>query len=273
MNRFDRFCLIATCLLLAPVGASVAADYKIGVVNAPLVLEKSPQADLARKKLEKEFATRDRDLVAAQKDLKTSEDRLQKDGAIMSEARYAYIGSSHAQAKENAIDFLKACQVMKIVGDQDITGDLMLKVIAMVADQVEKRLEHLKEVEVCKAFDVTTLPYYGDHFKIVCEDPRLSLPFVCKRIKMINLKGKQPQPLTTAEFDILLSTCAASLNIEAAQPNGPAHKKIQNNFIWYDANFKSARDAIGRLRVTMSHVCRAPSSAAAPAAVEELEEV
>lgn len=89
MNRFDRFCLIATCLLLAPVGASVAADYKIGVVNAPLVLEKSPQADLARKKLEKEFATRDRDLVAAQKDLKTSEDRLQKDGAIMSESERA----------------------------------------------------------------------------------------------------------------------------------------------------------------------------------------
>ena len=36
-------------------------------------------------KLEKEFATRDRDLVAAQKDLKELEDRLQKDGAIMSE--------------------------------------------------------------------------------------------------------------------------------------------------------------------------------------------
>ncbi len=89
MNRFDRFCLVAGLLVLAPVGASIAADYKIGVVNAPLVLEKSPQADMARKKLEKEFATRDRDLVAAQKDLKSSEDRLQKDGAIMSESERA----------------------------------------------------------------------------------------------------------------------------------------------------------------------------------------
>ena len=31
-----------------------ADDYKIGVVNAPKVLEMAPQADAARKKLEKE---------------------------------------------------------------------------------------------------------------------------------------------------------------------------------------------------------------------------
>jgi outer membrane protein len=76
-------------LLLAmalPMGTVLAADYKIGVVNAPKVLEEAPQADAARKKLEKEFATRDRDLVAAQKDLKGLEDRFTKDGAIMSEA-------------------------------------------------------------------------------------------------------------------------------------------------------------------------------------------
>jgi outer membrane protein len=77
--------------MLVPVGAVVAADYKIGVVNAPRVLEQAPQADAARKKLEKEFATRDRDLVAAQKDLKGLEDRMQKDGAIMSEAERARV--------------------------------------------------------------------------------------------------------------------------------------------------------------------------------------
>ncbi len=64
---------------------AVAADYKIGVVNAVRVLEAAPQADVARKKLEKEFATRDRELVAAQKSLKGLEDRMVKDGAIMSE--------------------------------------------------------------------------------------------------------------------------------------------------------------------------------------------
>ena len=66
-------------------GNALAADYKIGVVNAVKVLEAAPQADTARKKLEKEFATRDRELVAAQKALKGLEDRMVKDGAIMSE--------------------------------------------------------------------------------------------------------------------------------------------------------------------------------------------
>ena len=66
-------------------GDASAADYKIGVVNAVKVLEAAPQADVARKKLEKEFATRDRELVAAQKGLKGLEDRMVKDGAIMSE--------------------------------------------------------------------------------------------------------------------------------------------------------------------------------------------
>lgn len=64
---------------------AIAADYKIGVVNAVRVLEAAPQADVARKKLEKEFAARDRELVAAQKSLKGLEDRMVKDGAIMSE--------------------------------------------------------------------------------------------------------------------------------------------------------------------------------------------
>lgn len=70
-------------------GDALAADYKIGVVNAVKVLEGAPQADVARKKLEKEFATRDRELVAAQKALKGLEDRMVKDGAIMSETERA----------------------------------------------------------------------------------------------------------------------------------------------------------------------------------------
>lgn len=59
--------------------------YKLGAVNAVRVLQESPQADVARKMIEKEFAQRDKDLVAAQKKVKELEDKLNKDGAIMSE--------------------------------------------------------------------------------------------------------------------------------------------------------------------------------------------
>jgi outer membrane protein len=65
---------------------SASAELKIGVVNAIKILEGAPQAEAARKQLEKEFASRDRDLVARQKSIKEMEDRLSREGATMSEA-------------------------------------------------------------------------------------------------------------------------------------------------------------------------------------------
>lgn len=82
--NFCLFCVAFIAISVVTVDC-LAADYKIGVVNAVKVLEGAPQADVARKKLEKEFAARDRELVSAQKALKGLEERLIKDGAIMSE--------------------------------------------------------------------------------------------------------------------------------------------------------------------------------------------
>lgn len=65
---------------------AASAELKIGVVNAIKILEGAPQAEAARKQLEKEFASRDRDLVARQKTIKEMEDRLAREGATMSEA-------------------------------------------------------------------------------------------------------------------------------------------------------------------------------------------
>ncbi|MBI2801992.1 MAG: OmpH family outer membrane protein [Gammaproteobacteria bacterium] len=70
---------------LALNAAAQAGDYKIGVVQAVRVLEAAPQAEVAKKKLETEFSARDKQLLADQKALKTMEDRMAKDGAIMSE--------------------------------------------------------------------------------------------------------------------------------------------------------------------------------------------
>ena len=63
-----------------------AEDYKIGAVHAIRILEQSPQAEKMRKKIETEFAPRDKQLVAAQKKLKDMEDKMSKDSAIMSES-------------------------------------------------------------------------------------------------------------------------------------------------------------------------------------------
>lgn len=72
-------------VVLMPVLA--IAETKIGFVNAARVLEQAPQADKARKALEKEFAPRDKAIVKMQKELKSLEDQLSRDAAVMSESK------------------------------------------------------------------------------------------------------------------------------------------------------------------------------------------
>lgn len=76
--------IVLLTILVFPV-ASHAQELKVGFVNASQLLEKAPQADAARTNLEKEFSPRDKRLVAEQKDLRLLEEKLTRDGAIMSD--------------------------------------------------------------------------------------------------------------------------------------------------------------------------------------------
>lgn len=62
------------CVSVPPVAAQT--PLKIGFVNASTILEKAPQAEEARKRLEVEFYERDLALVQAQKAMRELEDRL-----------------------------------------------------------------------------------------------------------------------------------------------------------------------------------------------------
>ena len=83
-----KLSLIGASALIVCVFPSIlfAADINVGVVNAPKVIEEAPQADAARKKLEEEFAPRDKKLVAIQQELRKQEQKLERDGPIMSES-------------------------------------------------------------------------------------------------------------------------------------------------------------------------------------------
>jgi outer membrane protein len=75
---------VGAALLAAPLGAAYA-ETKIAVVNVPRLLEEAPQAKNAMQALQDEFAPRQREIVAQQKDLKTKEEKLQRDGAVMAD--------------------------------------------------------------------------------------------------------------------------------------------------------------------------------------------
>lgn len=83
MKHVTAMVLVAFLSLFALTAG--AAGVKIGVINAASLLEKAPQAESAKKRLEKEFAPRDKKLVAQQKEIKRLEDKLKRDSAVMSE--------------------------------------------------------------------------------------------------------------------------------------------------------------------------------------------
>lgn len=65
---------------------ALAREVKIGFVNVAQVLQEAPQAEAARKRLEQEFAPRDKRLVNQQKELEQLQEKLNRDAAVMSDA-------------------------------------------------------------------------------------------------------------------------------------------------------------------------------------------
>jgi len=73
--------------LLLP-GAVAAADLKIGYVNAVKVIEEAPQGEAALKKLEAEFAPRDKKIVEMQNKLKRLEQDLEKNALLLKDSEH-----------------------------------------------------------------------------------------------------------------------------------------------------------------------------------------
>jgi outer membrane protein len=87
MSTFNRSIpLLGLCLCLALVSGQASAEIKMGYVNFQKLLEEAPQTKTAMQGLENEFAPRRRELLTMQNDLKARDEKLQKEGAVMSEA-------------------------------------------------------------------------------------------------------------------------------------------------------------------------------------------
>jgi len=86
MSTFNRSIpFLALSLCLALVSGPASAEIKMGVVNFQKLLEDAPQTKTAMQALENEFAPRRRELLTMQNDLKARDEKLQKEGAVMSE--------------------------------------------------------------------------------------------------------------------------------------------------------------------------------------------
>ncbi|MCU7937724.1 MAG: OmpH family outer membrane protein [gamma proteobacterium symbiont of Bathyaustriella thionipta] len=83
MIAYTRLFILITLLFSVPFAY---AEQKIAFVNQAKLLQKAPQAESARNKLQKEFSKRDKSLVSLQKQIIKNEEKLKKDAAILSSA-------------------------------------------------------------------------------------------------------------------------------------------------------------------------------------------
>lgn len=78
--------IIFTGIALLSFSAGVLADSKIGFVNSQKILNDAPQAARAKKKIEKDFESRDQDLARIAKQLKAMQENMDKNAVTMAEA-------------------------------------------------------------------------------------------------------------------------------------------------------------------------------------------
>jgi len=84
----NQFSVLLAVLAVLLVPAIQAAELKVGVVNNVRLFQESPQAEAASIRLREEFQPREAKLFSQEKNIKAQEERLKRDGAVMSaEAR------------------------------------------------------------------------------------------------------------------------------------------------------------------------------------------
>ncbi len=74
---------LTVALVWAAAGSAAAADIKVGFVDVSRVLDRSPQAEEARQRIQAEFAPIDQDILHMQREVRALEEQLVRDGAVM----------------------------------------------------------------------------------------------------------------------------------------------------------------------------------------------
>src|ERR1700735_4167308 len=86
MSYLRSIPLLALGLCALMVSQQASAEIKIGYVDFQKLMAEAPQVKSAMQALQNEFGPRQRELVAMQNDLKSRDEKLAKEGAIMAEA-------------------------------------------------------------------------------------------------------------------------------------------------------------------------------------------
>jgi outer membrane protein len=171
LNRLIRLILLTVSISLASTAAVAGTEdhpFKMGVLDWQQLLQKAPQAEVAGKRLEKEFQIPKEKLDNKQKEFLTKRDKLQKDKDVMSanerakkekelakmeqdlrrideELRSDYT-TRHREEMDEFIRIVREC-VDRMAKDKKIDLVIPQEATLFVSDRIDMTEEVLKALE------------------------------------------------------------------------------------------------------------------------------
>jgi len=145
------------CLTVALAATSAQAEFKLGFVNGQRVVNESPQAQKAKKKIEKEFEKRDQELQKLSKQLQTMQEGLEKNGLTMAD--------SERRSREREFNDLNRDFQRK---QRDFREELNLRQNEEMAAIFERANKIIKQIAEAEKYDliVQEAVYYSPRIDI-----------------------------------------------------------------------------------------------------------
>ncbi|MEM6638875.1 MAG: OmpH family outer membrane protein [Pseudomonadota bacterium] len=137
------FSALLTLALLALTAPSGAADLNIGVVNVKRLLAEAPQARSSLQALEDEFAPRLRGLKDQETEFKSELEKLQRDGAVMSD-----------QERREAERTLRDKQRDLVRRQEEINEDLTLRRSEILGQLQKSLMEEVQSFARTQRYDM-----------------------------------------------------------------------------------------------------------------------
>ena len=130
---------LGTALVCVFALPAAAQELKIGVVSLQVIVERAPQTKAVMDALREEFAPREREILAKQKEIEDLQAKVQKDLAVMGE-------TERRNAEKNLRDFQRDFQRMRTEYQEDSNlrrneefGVLQRSILKEVQDYAEQQ--------------------------------------------------------------------------------------------------------------------------------------
>ena len=109
--------------------STAMAELKIGFIDFPKVMRGSPQAENARKELEKEFVPRKNRLIASAKEIRKMEEKLNRDAAVMGDSERKKLQNSIIKKKREVKRSEEELREDANIRQNEIIGNLQKQIL------------------------------------------------------------------------------------------------------------------------------------------------